>query len=169
MGGVNIRAATRADLPAILALYAQPELDDGKALPLDQAERLFESLARYPDYRLYVAEQGGAIVGSYALLIMDNLEHLGAPSAVIEAVAVAPAMQGRGVGRAMMRHALRLAGQKGCYKATLSSNFRRARAHAFYESLGFERHGYSFRVLDPGAALATPPIPNPQESQRSAN
>ena len=28
----------------------------------------------------------------------------------------------------------------------LSSNAKRERAHAFYESLGFERHGFSFRV-----------------------
>jgi ribosomal protein S18 acetylase RimI-like enzyme len=151
-GALSIREAVRGDLPAILALYAQPELDDGKTLPLADAERLFARLAQYPDYRLYVAEADGAIVGSYALLIMDNLEHLGAPAAVIEAVAVAPAMQGRGVGRALMRHALTLAGQKGCYKAALSSNLKRQRAHAFYEALGFERHGYSFRVLDPGDA-----------------
>ena len=35
---------------------------------------------------------------------------------------------------------------KGCYKLVLSSNAKRERAHAFYESLGFERHGYSFRI-----------------------
>ncbi len=28
---------------------------------------------------------------------------------------------------------------------SLSANMKRAKAHAFYESLGFERHGYSFR------------------------
>jgi hypothetical protein len=28
----------------------------------------------------------------------------------------------------------------------LSSNARREEAHAFYESLGFARHGFSFRV-----------------------
>ena len=36
--------------------------------------------------------------------------------------------------------------EKDCYKLVLSSNARRERAHAFYESLGFERHGFSFRV-----------------------
>jgi hypothetical protein len=28
----------------------------------------------------------------------------------------------------------------------LSSNLKRQKAHDFYDSLGFERHGYSFRV-----------------------
>jgi len=46
----------------------------------------------------------------------------------------------------MMRHALAEARDKGCYKAALSTNARRERAHAFYESLGFRRHGYSFLV-----------------------
>jgi hypothetical protein len=31
-------------------------------------------------------------------------------------------------------------------KLALSSNFKRNAAHAFYDSLGFQRHGYSFLV-----------------------
>ena len=37
-------------------------------------------------------------------------------------------------------------GAKRAYKLVLSSNAKRERAHAFYESLGFERHGVSFRL-----------------------
>ena len=36
---------------------------------------------------------------------------------------------------------------RGCYKTSLSANLKREHAHAFYESLDFERHGYSFRVV----------------------
>ena len=146
---LQFREATKADLPDILRLLAQPDMDGGTVLPLAEAERLFERMARYPDYRVIVALRDGRIVGSFALLIMDNLGHLGAPSGVIEDVVVDPACQGQGVGRAMMQHALRLCGEKGCYKVTLSSNLTRERAHAFYESLGFERHGYSFRITPP--------------------
>ena len=142
-----IRPAEKADLAAVVRLHAQPALDDGSVLSLAQAERIFERMGRYPDYRLYVAVIEGEIVGSYALLVMDNLAHLGAPSGVVEDVAVDPAHQGKGVGRAMMRHALERCRSRGCYKLSLSSNLKRERAHAFYESLGFERHGYSFRVL----------------------
>lgn len=144
---VSCRLATKADLPGVLRLYAQPDLDDGATLPLHDAERIFERMARYPDYRMYVAVCDAEIVGTYSLLIMDNLAHQGTPSGIIEDVAVDPAWHGRGIGKLMMRHALALCGEKGCYKAALSSNLRRERAHAFYESLGFERHGYSFRVL----------------------
>jgi len=77
---------------------------------------------------------------------MHNLGHLGAPSAIVEDVAVAPALQGNGIGKAMMQFALELCRGKGCYKLMLSSNLKREQAHAFYDSLGFERHGFSFRV-----------------------
>lgn len=141
-----IRPATAADLPAVLALYAQPEMDDGKVLALPEAERLLARFAAYPDYTLYVAEEHGRVVGTFALLVMDNLGHLGTPSAIVEDVVVAPEHHGAGIGQAMMRAALDIARAKGCYKLMLSSNMKRARAHAFYERLGFERHGYSFRV-----------------------
>jgi GNAT superfamily N-acetyltransferase len=139
------REATREDLPEILRLYAQPELDDGRILALNDAERLFERMAAYPDYRIYVALDGEAVVGTFAMLVMDNLGHMGTPSAIVEDVAVDPQRHGRGIGRAMMQHAMALSAAKGCYKLTLSSNLKRSKAHAFYEAIGFERHGYSFR------------------------
>ena len=145
-GNLHIREADTHDLPGILALYAQPDFDDGVVLTLHDAERIFARFNRYPDYALYVAEQDARIVGSFALLIMDNLGHLGTPSGIIEDVVVGPVLHGRGIGRAMMQFALELARDKRCYKLVLSSNAKRERAHAFYESLGFERHGYSFVV-----------------------
>jgi GNAT superfamily N-acetyltransferase len=143
---VLVRKASAADIPAVLRLYAQPDLDDGNVLTVEQGVALFDRFGRYPDYTLYVAEQDDEIVGSFALLVMDNLGHLGSPSGIVEDVVVAPARQNNGIGAAMMRFALECCRQKRCYKLMLSSNAKRARAHAFYESLGYERHGYSFRV-----------------------
>jgi GNAT superfamily N-acetyltransferase len=140
------REATQSDLPAVMNLLAQPDLDDGKGLPLADAQHLFERMASYPNYKVYVAVSEARVVGTFALLIMDNLGHHGTPSAIMEDVAVDPALHGQGIGKAMMRYAIRLATENGCYKAVLSSNLKRERAHAFYESLDFERHGYSFRT-----------------------
>jgi len=145
-GNLDIRRAQRSDLPRVLSLYAQPELDNGVVLDLKDAEEVFARFARYPDYALYVAEQSRQIVGSFALLIMDNLGHLGAPSAIVEDVVVDPALHGNGIGQAMMRFAATEAREKNCYKLVLSSNAKRETAHKFYEGLGFERHGYSFRL-----------------------
>ena len=149
---LSMRPAVKVDLPAVLALYAQPDMDDGRVLALKDAEAIFDRFGRYPDYTLYVAEISGVIVGSFALLVMDNLGHLGTPSAIVEDVVVDPARHSTGVGRSMMDFAIEAARGKGCYKLVLSSNAKRTRAHAFYESIGFERHGYSFRVLYERAA-----------------
>lgn len=143
---LSFRIAANTDLPNILSLYAQPDLDDGKVLSVPDAERIFEQMLRYPNYKIYVAVSNGQVVGTFALLVMDNLGHLGAPSAIIEDVAVDPICQSQGIGKAMIRFAIQLAAEYGCYKAVLSSNLKRERAHSFYESLDFEHHGYSFRI-----------------------
>ena len=142
----SCRKASKKDLPEVLRLYAQPEMDEGNVLSLSEAEHLFEKFARYPDYNIYVVVHNEQIVGSFELLIMDNLGHLGTPSAVIEDVVVDPKWQGQGIGKMMMQEALKICNRKGCYKVVLSANLKRERAQAFYESLGFERHGYSYYV-----------------------
>jgi GNAT superfamily N-acetyltransferase len=141
---LTFRVATRQDLPRMLDLYARAL--DGKALAVADAERLFERICSYPDYQLYLCEHDGRLAGTFALLIMDNLGECGTPSGIVEDVVVEPEVQRHGVGRAMMEHAMAICRQKGCYKLMLSSNLRRTGAHAFYESLGFEKHGYSFRI-----------------------
>jgi len=144
---IHFRPATADDLPAVLELYAQPDFDDGEILSIGEASRLLERFSTYPDYTLYVAEESGNnIVGSFALLIMDNLGHRGAPSGIVEDVVVAPHWHGRGVGRAMMDFAQARSRDKRCYKLVLSSNAKRERAHEFYESIGFARHGFSFHT-----------------------
>lgn len=149
---LTLRPAIEPDLPEVLRLYAQPDMDDADVLALADAAQIWARMAAYPNYKLYVALQGTQVVGTLALLIMDNLGHLGAPSAVVEDVAVDPAWQGHGIGKALLRHAIALAAESGCYKLALSSNLKREKAHAFYDSLEFERHGYSFRIHVEAAA-----------------
>lgn len=150
-----IREATEADLPAILDLYADAGFDYGVRLELAKACEIFQRFASYPNYRLFVAAlPDGKIAGTYALLFMDNIAHIGKPLAIVEQVAVANASRGTGIGTTMMQHAMDEARSHGCYKMALSSNVKFEAAHAFYEGLGFTRHGYSFVVhLEPNAGL----------------
>jgi GNAT superfamily N-acetyltransferase len=144
-----IREATEADLPGVLALYGQSGLDNDAVLTVAQAREVFQQFARYPSYRLFVACEPAfpdTVIATYALLVMHNLAHCGAPSAIAEDVVVHPQRQGQGIGRQLMAHALQQAREAGCYKLALSSNAKRQAAHAFYESLGFQRHGLSFVI-----------------------
>jgi GNAT superfamily N-acetyltransferase len=146
MQDVLIREAQAVDLQAILELYAQPGVDDGQHLSLADAEKIVEKIKQYPDYKIYVAVLDTKVVGTFGLLIMDNLSHLGSPSGLIEAVAVDPAHQGQGIGKEMMAFAMERCREQGCYKLARSSNLKREAAHRFYDSLGFQRHGYGFSI-----------------------
>lgn len=143
---VDIREATERDLPAILSLYAQPGMDNGEVLPIEQARRILARIGTYPNYTVYVATSAGKVVGTFALLIMDNLAHMGAPSGIVEHVDVHRSWQGKGIGKQMMWFAMDRCREAGCYKLALSTNLKREAAHRFYESLGFRRHGYSYLV-----------------------
>jgi GNAT superfamily N-acetyltransferase len=139
-----IREARESDLQGVLRLYAQLGQDDGSVLDRNRAAKILRCMAVYPDYRLYVVTLDGDAVGTFTLLIMDNIAHMGAKSAILEDVVVSERLRGRGVGTMMMAHAGRLAREKGCYKLAFSSNKNRIDAHRFYEKLGFEHHGVSF-------------------------
>jgi GNAT superfamily N-acetyltransferase len=143
---INIKEATLKDLSSILNLYSTV-LDNGNILTNEQAEILFKKMQTYPNYKVYIAENEEEIVGTFALLIMDNLAHQGTPSGVVEDVAVLNDLQGKGIGKLMMEFAMEKCKEAGCYKLVLSSNVKRTEAHAFYESLDFEKHGFSFRVM----------------------
>ena len=146
MVNIEIREGRAADLPCILSLHAQLESGNGDILPVGKARTLFGRIKKYPDYRIYVALIKGEIIGTFALLVMDNLAHLGAPSGIIEDVVVHKNWQGKGIGRQMMKFAMDYCREKGCYKIVLSSNLKREGAHHFYETLGFQKHGHSFLV-----------------------
>lgn len=144
---VDIREAGESDLFAILALHSGLEIDkQADALSFERAKEIYKKIGLYPNYKIFVASIDEKVIGTFALLIMDNLAHNGSPSGIIEDVVVAVNMQNKGIGKAMMQFAMEKCREQGCYKAILSSNQNRLRAHQFYESLGFVRHGYSFSI-----------------------
>lgn len=142
---MTILEASKKHLPQILRLYAEV-LDKGEVLTADDAEIIFDKILSYPNYKVYVLEIDNQVVGTFALLIMDNLAHLGTPSGIVEDVVVSENFQGNGIGKKMMMFAVEKCRQFGCYKMVLSSNLKRVEAHQFYENLGFEKHGFSYRI-----------------------
>jgi len=158
---VAIREASRADADAIFGLYADAGLDAEPLAP-GLRDAAWQRVAAAGALVL-VAEAGTQtqtqteaeadterrVVGTLHLYLLPQLAHRGGQAAVVDAVAVDPAFQGRGIGRALMLRAMALAREAGCYKLALSSNLRREGAHAFYDALGFERHGLSFVVVLP--------------------
>jgi|SRR5579872_6920887 len=142
---MHIRRATEADLPEIIRLHQQ--LDPAEPPTSEtEARRIFALINTYPDYAIYVAESERGIAGTFGLLVMDKLAHNGKPSALVEDVVVDESLRGQGIGREMMLFAMEHSRARGCYKLALSSNLKRTEAHAFYETLGFHKHGFSYAI-----------------------
>ncbi|MDD2763414.1 MAG: GNAT family N-acetyltransferase [Opitutaceae bacterium] len=146
MIAVQIHEAGDSDLAAVLGLYGHPDIDGPDLLTLDEAKEVLRRFKAYPNYRLFVACAEQKVVGTFSLLIIDNLAHRGSPSALVEDVVVAVDHQYQGIGKQMMQFAIDRCREAGCYKMALSSNLKRDAAHRFYEALGFEKHGFSFLI-----------------------
>ena len=142
---LRIREAATADLDAVLHLYEAAGLDDPGENDRGAARVFFAQIAAAGG-QVLVAEHDGELLGTLTFFVLPLLAHQGRPGALVEDVAVHPGAQGGGIGRRLMDEAMRRARKAGCYKLALSSNASRVAAHAFYERLGFTRHGLSFAV-----------------------
>lgn len=141
-----IRKTTESDIPVVLDLYRQIDVNDRHTLSVEEATKILAKFQIYPNYSLYLAEIDNKIVGTFELLIMDNFAHGGSKSGIVEDVVIDRNYRSKGLGRKMMEYAMAVCKDNNCYKLTLSSNIHRDKAHTFYENLGFTKHGYSFLI-----------------------
>ena len=70
--------------------------------------------------------------------------HRPAPLGRITALVVSKEAQGHGIGRILVEAAEEWMRRKGCQLVEVTSNDRRAQAHAFYRHLGYERSSIRF-------------------------
>lgn len=147
--GHDLRPATRADLPAVLALLAGEDgVVDPAAVEVSGAhERAFAAIEADPRNEVLVlADPAGEVVGCLQLTRVPGLGKGGAERALVEAVRVRADLRGSGLGRALVRMTLDRAREQGCALAQLTSNKSRTDAHRFYASLGFEASHEGFKL-----------------------
>ena len=146
----TIRKVCTEDLSALLSLYVH--LNPANAW-LPETEVLHQTWAQVmsdPKLHCLVMEESGVLIGSCLLVIVPNLTRGARSFGLIENVVTHPDYRRQSVGTQLMRSALEIAWQQGCYKVMLLSGAMREEAHRFYESLGFTRDS---KV----GFLATPP------------
>jgi GNAT superfamily N-acetyltransferase len=148
--GLLIRRARESDLPALIALFAEDAVGghgDTNA-PEAFAEYLdaFRAIDASPNEFLFAAELVGEVVGTFQIMFSRTLTGRGARSMVIEAVQTRADLRGRGIGKAMIEHAIDEARLWDCSLVQLTSNVARIDAHRFYERLGFARSHHGFKI-----------------------
>ncbi|MEW1847340.1 GNAT family N-acetyltransferase [Nonomuraea angiospora] len=144
------RAARKEDVPAIVAMLADDHL--GATREGDPGDErylaAFERIDANPYDELIVAEQDGEVVGTMQLTYLAGLSRLGAERCQIEAVRVAAAARGQGLGGRMIEWAVDRARERGCAIVQLTSDKSRTDAHRFYDNLGFtaSHEGYKLSL-----------------------
>jgi ribosomal protein S18 acetylase RimI-like enzyme len=150
---VTIRRARREDVERIAELIML-----GAASQTMTADEIAAE-ARYPGYAaafaeieasrdnaLFVAERGGAVVGTFQVTSIPGLVARGRRRGKIESVHVAPECRGMGIGKIMIAHALAFARTQDVGLIELSSNKSRLDAHRFYRNLGFAQSHEGFKL-----------------------
>jgi GNAT superfamily N-acetyltransferase len=155
MGGEGwvVRPAVDRDLLGVVRLLERvPELGAGGLTPRQRAA--WRDMLAAPLLTVYVAVAPGAaggddeVAGTVAAQVIPNLGYDCHPSAVVEAMVVAPGHRRHGVGRLLMDRVLADLRAASCRKVQLLSHKRHAAdgAHDFYRSLGFEPEAEGFRL-----------------------
>src|SRR3954452_22749351 len=103
-----------------------------------------EAEVRSTDAPTYVAESGERVVGMVTLCVFRTLT---GPKAYLDHLVVAADCRRRGIGRALMRHAIEQARAADASRIDLTAGETKEAGHALYKSLGFEeRDTNSFRL-----------------------
>lgn len=84
--------------------------------------------------KLWVAERGGRIVGTFAIAVSDEPRVM-----ELHKVYLLPEMRGRGLARRMLALALDFAAARGAVEVKLWTDTRFDAGHRFYEANGFVR------------------------------
>lgn len=152
---LTIRPARRDDLPAVVRLLADDDLGrERESVNPNQSpayEAAFEAIQADPAHELVVVEDQGDVIGTLQLTVIPYLTYQGGVRAIIEAVRVAPASRGRGVGERLIAWAVERARRRGCHMVQLTTDKRRPGAHRFYARLGFvaSHEGLKLHLADP--------------------
>ena len=133
---MQIRLAQSNDYQQLIDLLRQLNPDDPPATEIEPG--VFEEILASPNLQLIVAEDNNRLLGTCYLNLIPNMTRGGRPYALIENVVTDSGYRNRGIGKALLNHAVELSWQANCYKVMLMSGRTNDAVHAFYRSCGFD-------------------------------
>lgn len=131
-----IREASTADISALMDLYTELHPGDVTPSPKD-VNRIWREILSDERYRILVAEKDGQIVSSVTLIVVPNLTRGLRSYALIENVITRSDCRRQGFAGELMRRALEIAQEFGCYKVMLLTGKKDPATLRFYETCGF--------------------------------
>ena len=112
----------------------------------------FARMMASPGNVYMLATDGAKIIGCLQYTVIHGLSRSGASRALIDGVRVQADSRGQGVGEMLVRAAIDRAVSDGCALVQLTTDKTRARAHEFYERLGFRASHIGMKLLLESAA-----------------
>jgi GNAT superfamily N-acetyltransferase len=148
MGDLEMRPATKDDVPEIVAMLADDPLGAQRESPDDLTPYVtaLERLSDDPNQHVMVAVREGRVVGTLQLTIIPGLSRRGSTRSIIEGVRVHTDERGSGLGTRLIEWAIDSSRAQGCQLVQLTSDVTRTDAHRFYERLGFEATHVGFKL-----------------------
>jgi GNAT superfamily N-acetyltransferase len=134
---LTLRAATRADVPAILAFIRELAEYERLSHQVVATEALLDEhlFGRRPVAEAVLAELDGQPAG-FALYFPNFSTFLGRPGLYLEDLYVREDLRGRGIGRRLLAHLAAIAVERGWGRMDWSVLAWNAPAIAFYRALG---------------------------------
>lgn len=134
--GQTIRTLERADLPRLFELYRHLHANDDP-VSSDEAAAVWDAIERDPNHHYFGFFDGEIMAAACVLCVVPNLTRGLRPYGLIENVVTHAEYRRRGLGRAVLHHALAHAWSCGCYKVMLLTG-KGEEVHRFYEAAGFD-------------------------------
>jgi GNAT superfamily N-acetyltransferase len=136
---VNIRTVEPEDLDELVELYSfmHPPTDPRPRATADRA--VWSDILSRSGLSVFVGVLDAHLVSTCTLVIVPNLTRGAKPYGLLENVVTHPDHRRKGYGTALLKHALSIAWQQGCYKVLLQTGSKRDGTLKFYESVGLVR------------------------------
>ncbi|MDY6392497.1 MAG: GNAT family N-acetyltransferase [Bacilli bacterium] len=138
---VAIREIEKKDYPAVAFIWREvldvPTTDD-------DLKKTYEKMRGDGRYSTLIAEVGGEVVGLVTAVFSYAVGH---PNGYVKinGLGVRQEYRRKGIGKALLEAAERVAIDSGAPYIALASGFAREEAHAFYEHNGYQKTSYWFR------------------------
>ncbi|WP_022667776.1 GNAT family N-acetyltransferase [Desulfospira joergensenii] len=136
---MNISEVQPADLEPLSRLYQQLIPND---VSLEKMKKIFERNRDNKNHIVLAAKEQGTLVGSLLASITEMFFGQCRSFMVIEDFVVDESRRGKGIGKALMKEAERIAAQRDVSYIMLITDSIREDSCRFYHGIGYQSEGY---------------------------